>query len=187
MQIARKLSVKQAVILGTLACMCVLSACEKPREKTIGTGNPPPMGVAGACSETWSDTYCDSTNECNSGTCTVDLQANGASASAKIHGQNPQAPKDQYICVKPGASLKFQSPASAMNSPNQFVADFGGISPWQSARAYVVGGGSTADTETAVTSSTTCFKYNLYVCNSATAPSLTVSCGVQDPKVIVGQ
>jgi hypothetical protein len=188
MQIARKMFLKQAVILGTLACICAFSACEKPKE-TTGTGSPPPPPIgltAGACSESWTDAYCDSTNECNSGTCTVNVLANGTSAVAKIQGQNPTSPKDKYICVKPGASLQWQSPASSMGSPNQFVADFGGISPWQSTKPYAVGGGSTADTQTAVASATKCYKYNLYVCNSALAPGLTVTCGIDDPKILIG-
>jgi hypothetical protein len=187
MQLARKVFLKQVILTFVLAGICTFSACEKPSQTDLGAGHPPPIhAIAGACSETWSDTYCDSTNECDSGICTVNVVANGASATAKIQGQNPQSPKDKIICVKPGASLLWQAPASSMGAPNQFIGDFGGISPWQSARAYVLGGGSTSDTETAVSSTTKCYKYDLYVCNSAGSATAAVSCGVDDPKIIVG-
>lgn len=193
MYTARKLFLKLAVLTVALACISSLSACQKPQgvaEGPGGGGPPPKKATIGACSLTWSDANCDDSNQCLSGTCTVNVVANGGSATAKIQGKNPVSPKDKIICVKSGtspASLQWQSPpASVGGTPNQFVGDFGGISPWQSARAFVVGGGSTSDTETAASSATKCFKYDLFVCNSATSTGSTVSCGMDDPIIIVG-
>ena len=185
MQVTRKMFLKQAVLTVTLAGLCLFSACEKQTTKSGGGGALLPPGAPGACSDTWAN-YCDGTNTCSSGTCTVNVMASGSGATAKIQGQNPVSPKDKYICVAQGASLQWQSPNSAMGSPNQFIGDFAGLSPWQSARAFVAGGGTTSDTEAANTVQNKCYKYTLYVCNSAIAPSLTVSCGVDDPKIIIG-
>jgi hypothetical protein len=185
--------IRQMVLLSrialclALASVCVFSGCREARQggEEPGHGTPPPKRfVASACSDQWNSTNCGTANQCLTGTCTVNVVNNGGVATATIQGQNPQSPQDQILCVKPGASLQYQAPPSPTAAPNQFVGDFGGISPWQSARSYIIGGGSTSDTETA-SSSSSCYKYDLFVCTSA-APGTTFSCGVTDPKIIVG-
>lgn len=189
MQIRRKIVLKQAALCFALAGISTFSACQKSQQAGLGPGHagPPKKALIGTCSETWNPTNCDDSNTCSSGTCTVNVVASGALATAKIQGKNPQSPRDKIICAKYGASLQWQAPPAAVGgTPNQFVGDFGGISPWQSTRAYVLGGGGTYDTETAVNTSTKCYKYDLYVCNSATSAAGTVSCGTDDPIIIVG-
>ena len=182
----RQVVLKRMALCLAVVSICIFSACKEKKEGTEGLGHegPPKHLGAAVCSDTWNSTNCGTANQCLTGTCTVNLVNNGGVATATIQGQNPQPPQDQFICVKTGASLQFQAPPSPTAAPNQFVGDFGGISPWQSARPYIVGGGSTSDTETA-TGSPSCYKYNLYVCTSA-ASGATFSCGITDPKIIVG-
>lgn len=187
-----------SVLIGLVACNPKdnqtpgPAASSGPAGGTAGSGQPVDdqkhkLGlVPGACTDGWSN--CTNNNTCTGGTCTVVLASNTSSSSiatATISGTTPTPGEQQYVCAKQGTQIVWTSPA-AKTVNQQFVGDFGGLSPWTAAsRTFIAGNTSYSDTETVGASPGSCFKYDLFVCD-VVCKSAACSCGSVDPKVIIG-
>jgi hypothetical protein len=140
--------------------------------------------VAGLCSLP-SAGNCDASNTCSGGSCNVGLTTNGTGGVSLTLNNQPLTNAGQIVCVAQGASITWStSPQAGQHS--SFLIDFGNVAPFTNALTY----GSGADTQPAsyvAAGSKGCYKYNAKVCPiPAIAGPNALSCGENDPKVIVG-
>ena len=173
--------------LAIIFILAILMSCTKEK-----TQQPPPTKIqwtptagvcnlpaAGNCTTGASGNSCVSGGSCNIGLAInasqgVDLTLNGQALSNSY----------QLVCVPQGTKITWS--VSAAHS--SFLADFGNATPFSDNNnlTYITGSDTQPASYTA-TNNNGCYKYNIKVCPvPETAGPGALSCGQQDPKVIVG-
>jgi hypothetical protein len=178
-------------LCAALFLVAVLAGCNDEGREKGGGGEGGHQGiqgkqwVAGLCNLP-SAGNCDASDSCASGSsCNITLANDGSGGVNLTLNGHPLTNAGQIVCVAQGASITWSVAASA-GQHNSFLLDFGNVAPFSNNLTY--GGGT--DTQPAsftAAASNGCYKYNAKVCAiPATAGPTALSCGENDPKIIVG-
>ncbi len=127
------------------------------------------------CDEPNPQSLCNENNTCSSsGPCTVDVRRSGMNGATATPGF-PKAKGNSLFCVKPGASVTFQTSSKGTG----FLVDFGPSSPFDPPDAII---GGAQKPVTVVAKRPGCFKYSAGACFSGATYGM---CGSGTAEAIV--